>query len=217
MKDIINGNKTYFIGFGLLFSIALFFQLSLGKEACFLLVNQHHSKWGDILFPYITYFGDGATVVFITLVLLFYSYRNAVLLGSIYLISSQVAQLLKRTIFSETTRPSKYLEHIPNIHYVEGVELHKMMSFPSGHTTSIFALMTFLAIITKNKNWGLVYLFVACLGAYSRMYLAQHFLEDLLAGSLIGLLCASLIMAIFPTFKWYQSISVDAALFKKKK
>lgn len=216
MKDIINKNKTYFIGFGLLFSIALYFQLSLGKEVCFLFVNQHHSEWSDILFSYITYFGDGATVIFITVVLLFYSYRNAILLGSTYLISSQIAQVLKRTVFSETMRPSKYFENVQNIHYVDGVELHKMMSFPSGHTTSIFALMTFLAIITRNKRWSLVYLLIACLGAYSRMYLAQHFLEDLLAGSLIGLLCASLIMAIFPTFKWYQSISVDAALFKKK-
>lgn len=216
MKDIINKNKAYFIGFGLLFSVALFFQLSYGKEASFMFVNQHHSALGDTLFPYITLFGDGATVIFIAVVLLFYSYRNAILLGATYLISSQIAQILKRTIFSDTMRPSKYFEQMQNIHYVDGVELHKMMSFPSGHTTSIFALMTFFAIYTKNKNWSLLFLLIACIGAYSRMYLAQHFLEDLLAGSLIGLLSASLIMAIFPKFNWYQSISKDAALFKKK-
>ncbi len=102
-----------------------------------------------------------------------------------------------------------------DLHFVEGVELHKMMSFPSGHTTSIFALMTFFAIITKNKNWSVVYLLIACLGAYSRMYLSQHFLEDLLAGSFIGLVSTFLLMSIIPTFKWYQSISEDARMLKK--
>ncbi len=215
MRNIINQNKAYLLGFGLLFSIALFFQISFGKEACFLFVNQHHSVLGDKLFPYITYFGDGATVIIIAIVLLFFSYRHAILLGSTYLISSQITQVLKRTVFSETLRPSKYFEQLQDLHFVEGVELHKMMSFPSGHTTSIFALMTFFAIITKNKNWSVVYLLIACLGAYSRMYLSQHFLEDLLAGSFIGLVSTFLLMSIIPTFKWYQSISEDARMLKK--
>jgi len=38
----------------------------------------------------------------------------------------------------------------------------------------------------KNKNLQLLILMAAILGGFSRIYLAQHFLPDVLAGALLG-------------------------------
>lgn len=216
MRKLIQENKPFFIGYLCVLLLGITLHFNFGKEACFLFVDSTHTALGDLLFPIITYFGDGLTVILIVLILLFINYRKSVILGFIYLFSSQIAQLLKRFVFNDFPRPSKYFEGKESLHFIDGVELHKMMSFPSGHTTSIFALMAFLAIITKNKKIGILYLFLACLGAFSRMYLAQHFLEDLLAGSMIGVLTALVVSTYIHKFKWYQKIPIDAALLKKK-
>jgi membrane-associated phospholipid phosphatase len=60
-------------------------------------------------------------------------------------------------------------------------------SFPSGHTLSAFALYGFLAFSSKNKTVSTVLLLaLAVLVAISRVYLLQHFLQDILMGSVLG-------------------------------
>ena len=41
---------------------------------------------------------------------------------------------------------------------------------------------------SNNKAWGLVFLLIACLVGYSRMYLSEHFFEDVTAGSVLGVI-----------------------------
>jgi membrane-associated phospholipid phosphatase len=70
---------------------------------------------------------------------------------------------------------------------VPGVHLRRAMnSFPSGHTSAAFSLFICLALITPRK-WAPLWVVSAWAVAYSRIYLSQHFLEDILLGSVIGL------------------------------
>jgi membrane-associated phospholipid phosphatase len=62
------------------------------------------------------------------------------------------------------------------------------MSFPSGHTTSAFTAAVVLTYITPRKAWGLLFFVFAVLVGYSRMYLSEHFFEDVVGGSAIGVL-----------------------------
>jgi membrane-associated phospholipid phosphatase len=217
MRKLIQENKVFFIGYLLILMTVLSLFGIFGKEDCFLFVNSNYSTLGDTIFPYITHFGDGITIVIFTLILLFFSYRMAIQSGMIYIISSQITQILKRTVFKDIPRPSKYFEGLTELHFVDGVEIHKMMSFPSGHTTSVFAFMAFLSIITKNKLFSILYLLMAIFAAYSRMYLAQHFLEDVITGSIIGVVTAFVVTTLLNNFNWFQSIPAEAALFKSKK
>jgi membrane-associated phospholipid phosphatase len=69
---------------------------------------------------------------------------------------------------------------------VEGVHLRTAMnSFPSGHTSAAFALFACMALISPRK-WAPLWITAAWAVAYSRIYLSQHFLEDILLGSIIG-------------------------------
>lgn len=77
---------------------------------------------------------------------------------------------------------------------VEGIALHTGRSFPSGHAAS-FAVLAFavcllsmqdrptrLRAIATQAACGVLFL----VGCYSRIYLSQHFAEDVLVGGLIG-------------------------------
>ncbi len=216
MRKLFQENSVYIICYLVVVSIALVFKLFYTKEEIFLYINSRNSQLGDTLFPYITHIGDGIFIILCTILLLWYSYRYALLSLLIYTISSQLVQVLKRVFFSDFQRPSKYFEGIADLHFVDGVKLHQMMSFPSGHTTSVFAFMTFLAIITKNKALGIVFLLLACVVSFSRIYLSQHFLEDTIVGSMIGMLSAFIITYVLQRYSWYKSPWLDQSLSKKK-
>ncbi|PID83667.1 hypothetical protein CSB11_00100 [Candidatus Campbellbacteria bacterium] len=59
-------------------------------------------------------------------------------------------------------------------------------TFPSGHTTIAFALFTSIALY--NKALGFVFLIIASLIAFARVYTGVHYPFDVLAGMLIGML-----------------------------
>jgi membrane-associated phospholipid phosphatase len=59
-------------------------------------------------------------------------------------------------------------------------------SFPSGHATSAFAIFLAVALISGNRYVKVLCFIFACLVAFSRVYLSQHFLIDIIAGSMIG-------------------------------
>jgi len=59
-------------------------------------------------------------------------------------------------------------------------------SFPSGHTVTAFSAAVVLSYVSVNKRYGFIFLLLAIGVAYSRMYLSQHFFEDVTAGSILG-------------------------------
>lgn len=68
-------------------------------------------------------------------------------------------------------------------------------SFPSGHSSSVFAFVWPYFIIRKDLlRWGMLVfaLVFALLVAFSRLYLFVHYPTDVFAGIAIGILCAYL-------------------------
>ena len=72
-------------------------------------------------------------------------------------------------------------------------------SFPSGHTYPAFAAAA-LMFIYKYKA-RIIVLIIACLIAFSRMYLYVHYPTDILGGIIMGIGCA--ILGYFTVEKWY--------------
>jgi membrane-associated phospholipid phosphatase len=62
-------------------------------------------------------------------------------------------------------------------------------SFPSGHATSVFAVATVLGAFYPWLRWPLYT--IAGAVAVGRVYLARHYLSDIVAGAVIGLVVAS--------------------------
>ena len=156
------------------------------QPAMHLWINQYNSPFFDWLFKHLTFLGDGLFIIVPAIILLFFSLRHFVFLLTAYFSTGLVTQLLKRVFFEDLVRPSKYFHEIASLHLVEGVQMLNGRSFPSGHSTSAFALFLCLAFISSNRYVKLICLIMACLVAFSRVYLSQHFLIDIYAGSIIG-------------------------------
>jgi membrane-associated phospholipid phosphatase len=198
-------NRSFFIPylFILLLLLPFFFLHSKGETHLF--INQYHSGFFDLFFRYMTFLGDGLFVIIPAVILLFFSLRHFVFLATAYLGSGLVAQILKRVFFEDTIRPSRYFQNSASLHFIDGVEMFGSKSFPSGHSTSAFALFLCIALISKNRTAKFICFILACLTAFSRVYLSQHFLIDIYAGSLLGSICA---LAFYQLFyhnerKWY--------------
>jgi len=102
-----------------------------------------------------------------------------------FITSASISGILKVTFHAP--RPVIVFTQIhQSLHLVPGVRMNLVDSFPSGHTTTSFCMFCLLALYTGNNVLKLFYFIVALLIMYSRMYLSQHFLKDVYAGSIVG-------------------------------
>lgn len=185
MKKIIRDHSWFYFLFLIFILIGTVHLLLTSKGALVLWFNDRHHSFLDWFFVNATKLGEGIVFVSVMIILLFIRYRFFFFTGISFGLSVGIAQLLKHTIFSSSARPSKYFGDI-SLHVVDGIHLHSENSFPSGHTAAAFALLFALAMITKNKWLQVFFCSLAFACALSRVYLAQHFFEDVYAASLLS-------------------------------
>ena len=181
-------HRSFFLPFFLIWIILGIIQLLFTQNFILLFVNKHWTPVADIFFKNFTYVGDGIFILISGLLAALFSYRLAVKMFLSYAISGVVVQFLKQMVFSEIYRPPKILASIlPILHKVEGVQLYHFNSFPSGHTTSAFALFTVLALECKSSVYKPFLLLPPLLVAYSRIYLLAHFLGDVYVAAFVAI------------------------------
>ena len=196
LKEILAGNRLFFGLWLLFFAVGLFFLLTLGKAASFVDLNAYHRTTLDTIFIWVTFLGNGVFSIVVFVIFLLqrrWSHASQVMLA--FLLSALIAQILKN-LFS-MPRPKQFFAPGQYHYFIEGVTGLGFASFPSGHTTSVFALATLLAIFTKNPKAKIAFLLSGIAVGYSRIYLGQHFLGDVLMGSCIGTLTALLVHWLF--------------------
>jgi membrane-associated phospholipid phosphatase len=198
LKAIIAGNRLFFACWGLFVIIGLLLLLSLGKAGSFVDLNPWHRTTLDTVFIWVTFGGDGLfSVIVILLFLLRRRWSAAIQVTAAFLLSALVAQILKNAF--SMPRPMQFFPQGSYPYFIKDVTHLGFASFPSGHTTSIFALVTMLALFTPNQRAKIAFLFAGILVGYSRIYLGQHFLNDVLMGAFIGTLVALLVHWLFVT------------------
>ena len=162
---------------------------NIEKEEAQLLANSYYSTFFDYVFYILTHAVEFWTcLVIYILVAAFKNYKYALIGIITYATSGLVTQLLKRNVFADHNRPTVNIENLRLIPEFFEYEQNSSFSFPSGHATAAFSLFLFLTLIVKNKKWGILFGAMACLIAYSRIYLSQHYFIDILIGSVIGTL-----------------------------
>jgi membrane-associated phospholipid phosphatase len=179
--------------------------LSLGKDGAFQLINNNHNSTADLFFKYFTHYGDGVMWAPLGLFCFFYRKKYFIAVVAGVLISTIIAQFLKRVVYPEELRPISYLSETFPVHQIAGVEMRKLHSFPSGHSTTAFTMALIMAHMSNKKFWSIMLPILAALAAYSRVYLSQHFPTDVLAGMCIGILSAILSLLIYRSFNKYTA------------
>lgn len=189
MLYLLRQTRTFLLPYAVLLVLLGTVLLATPKHLAFFWVNGHNTPFFDQFFRPFTNVGDGLFYVLVTLGLLFVRFRWAFVSFVCFAVTSLAAQIGKQLIFTGHPRPFRYFAEnpgLPPLHVVEGVVMGTLKSFPSGHSTSAFSVFLLLTLLVKDKRWGYVFVALAALTAYSRVYLAQHFVEDVYAGSALG-------------------------------
>lgn len=158
------------------------------KADSFIALNQLHSQTMDFFFARYTFLGDGTTSLVVCAILLFTRQRNLALCVLLaYLSSGLFAQTLKHLIFAP--RPKIYFETSNLPFYIDFFKTSCAgnNSFPSGHTTSAFALATVLASHFKRTAYTILFFTGALLVGFSRVYTGEHFPLDVWTAMVIGI------------------------------
>ena len=140
---------------------------------------------------FFTRLGDGMVFVPLIVLALLFRFRYAIELAMMGIFLTLLVNLLKQVVFTDTERPKRFFQGIAELNFVQGIDMHGLNSFPSGHTATASAIALLIALEWKNKTAVFAGLTFAVLIGFSRIYLAQHFLRDVVFGYLVGIIVAA--------------------------
>lgn len=193
LKEAIADSKPialpFVVGLSIYSIIGMSIFLWFGKEDAHTFLNSYHTSYLDLSFKYITHLGNGLLPVLLFHLLIFVRYSWALGLGLSSLVMGVVVQTLKRSVFAGDHRPAMFFPD-GGLPHIDGVELMLHNSFPSGHSATAFCIFLMLAFFAKQRWVTLVCVTIALLVAFSRVYISQHFIQDTVVGSWIGLIIA---------------------------
>jgi membrane-associated phospholipid phosphatase len=214
LLDVLHQSRLFFVPYLIVIICCIILKLDYTRPEIYFAINTHHSNMCDLIFPYVTELGTGWMLVPIALYFLCTSYRKLLLFASSFAISGIIVQIAKRMVHAP--RPKAYFAgQLTKIYFVKGQVILTNNSFPSGHTVTAFAAATVLAYLAVSKRWGFIFLLFAMAVAYSRMYLSQHFLEDVMAGSIIGVMSTLLWLTWIDGRPFLKSAKWNRGLLKK--
>ena len=175
-----------------------------------MLLNSWHPSWLDRFFMLYTHAGNGWFAVILSLLFYFVFRRHklGLVLLFAYALTGIAAQVIKPLV--EAPRPGSYFSaKLP--FFMDAIQHRGLNSFPSGHTVTAFAIAGVLAYYTQQKWHHLFLILLAVLAGYSRIYLSQHFLADVMAGSLIGVVGAGLCEY------WFSKVQEEKLAWPRRK
>jgi membrane-associated phospholipid phosphatase len=174
----------------------------LGEEL--FLLNAYRAEPLNTFFIYATKLGEPKFVGIMLLLAGLYRPRFALLMLLTALVVWPISYWSKFEI--GTPRPIAWLEFHRierDITLVPGVTLlNGYNSMPSGHTMLAFATfsMATLMLPYRFRQLGLLFFWTAALVGLSRIFLVQHFLRDVLAGSVFGVLISDFVWQFYRRF-----------------
>lgn len=210
MKQI----KTYLITLAVLLITGLLITVFYSEAFVLFLINNHHSFLMNVFFINYTFLGDG--VFALCLIILLHFWFNKKHMAKLTLLSFLLCGFIVQLIKNSTRLPGIKLYFEPGRYYnfIDDISIINTNSFPSGHTATAFALAAVFVLTLRNKKLHLPVLGAAVLVAYSRIYLTQQSLTDVIAGAFIGTL--STVVCYYLVNKKSAAVSLLKHVYKKQ-
>ena len=196
-----------------------------------------HSESTEKFFHFITKFGEGYLELMLTVVLLSfflinkqkYNFLKKYILAVVFtLLSTQIILNIMKVLFARarpsiTINPDKFygiMTMIKDSSFWKG----SYVSFPSGHTITIWGTIWILSFIIKSKTIKIPLFILGILVGMSRIYLVRHWTTDVVASVILSYFIAKFVhKKIFgnkvkkarPIFvPYYRKLTVG--IFKRK-
>lgn len=211
MGLILSKVRYFFIISFLFILLGLCVLLLNNKLDLHLWINQFHNNFFDVFFKNLTIVGDGAfALILLPYLVLFKNIRVLLISFLSCFLAGMFAQFFKKVIFPDMLRPGALINQ-DLLHIVDGVNLHTMHAFPSGHTTTSFAFFAIIAFLNKEKiSIQIVCAISAILAGFSRVYLSQHFVADITFGAFLGI---SAFLISFQIMQYFNSNKLSIPLY----
>jgi membrane-associated phospholipid phosphatase len=213
LKRLFKSNLYFLIPYLLFLFTGAILLLVYSKSELHLHFNSFHKVLFNHFFYLLTFLGDGWTAIIISIILLFFSYRFALITVLSFALGSGITQSLKHFVFNNHVRPVKFFEGNRLLYLIPGVDMNSYYSFPSGHSTTAFAVYFCLALFVSRKWMKFGLLVLTLLIAYSRVYLSQHFFVDVYAGSMVGIFSTICVWLLFQRYMKTQVL--DRSLLRQ--
>lgn len=150
-----------------------------------------HNRFTDFIFPLLSRIGNAGAVWLAAAILIGQDKQTrsfAFMLFFSLALSHVISQILKPII--GRPRPFVTTPGVPLLIHTPGG-----YSCPSGHSASSFAAATIIWLF--NNRFGTAALILALLIAFSRVFLFVHYPSDTVLGSLLGVLCAFIVLYLY--------------------
>ncbi|MDR1738361.1 MAG: phosphatase PAP2 family protein [Candidatus Symbiothrix sp.] len=202
---ILSKNKYFYLTVAVLTLIEGSALLLSNKANVTLWVNTHWSSFIDESVLDVNAIGSTFfSIVVVVFLWIEQGFRPALKATVCFMAVMLITQFTKHILFPGSIRPTLYFEE--GTLRLLGVKQLTTESFPSGHTAASFAIATFFALTGTNKKLHWVFALLAFAVSYGRLYMSQHFITDVFAGMLIGVIVTSLIYIYYPE-KWDQPVT----------
>ncbi|MEZ5056672.1 MAG: phosphatase PAP2 family protein [Saprospiraceae bacterium] len=214
MRQIIKDNKLFLGLFVLFLLLGIYPLATMGKGDLLLLINSENNAFLDVFFAIVTRFAEVPAFIMVFFVFFIMKKRKeAWLVGVLGVLVLLTSFVLKS--FFQHPRPKTFFEGknlLEQLYFVEGVYINSgNTAFPSGHTMGAFALFSLISFIAPNKSWmPLIFFVLAVLVGLSRIYLVQHFFEDVYSGALLGVLLS--LLSIWAFGKYFNKSKQPASV-----
>lgn len=184
--DTLNAERSYWVLTALLILLFILLQVFNLNASSFLYINEASKHLiSDGLAAHLTELGNGSVVGILALGLTI-RYPNIAKRFLIITIASGILIAGFKQLFSDP-RPAGVLAHT-DFHIIG--DILKRYSFPSGHTTTAFAMAGFVMLTFASLPLRIFVLLLAVLAGVSRISVGAHWPEDVLAGAPLGLMIA---------------------------
>ena len=172
--------------------------MNLNTEIFYFINNNLSNPYFDLIMPQLTNLGGFLSLLIICIlaILIFRHYnkekylRISKLCLYALLLSAAIVACLKLGVVEE--RPFKVLSHANQL-----VVPSEPNSFPSGHTSSTFSIVTVLVHeLRKSKGLVIILISFSLILAFSRVYCGVHYPLDVVVGAMAGILSGILVLKV---------------------